>query len=59
MNDNKYTESEMPRILIGENPELDYVSVYFYSEEEPTGYGDFWHYDEDGNPLPWKESTVY
>ena len=49
----KFAETEMPRILIGDNPELDYVSLYFYSEEQPTETGDFWHYNEDGEPTVW------
>ena len=43
----------MPRILIGENPELDYINIFFYSEEEPTEKGDFWHYNEDGMVEIW------
>ena len=43
----------MPRILIGENPELDYVNIYFYSEEEPTQKGDYWHYNDEGEIEVW------
>ena len=28
------------------------ATVYFYSETEPSGDGNFWHY-VDGNPTPW------
>ncbi len=27
--------------------------TYFYSEDEPTSAGKFWHYDEQGNPVKW------
>ena len=30
---------------------IDYT--YFYSEDEPTYSGRFWHYDEDGKPVKW------
>ena len=29
---------------------------YFYSETEPTGEGNYWHY-VDGVPTPWEDST--
>ena len=29
------------------------LTVYFYSEVQPTGVGNFWHYDADGNPVVW------
>jgi hypothetical protein len=28
-------------------------SIYFYSEEEPTGSGNYWHY-VDGLPVKWE-----
>ena len=44
---------EMPRILIGDNPELDDVEIYYYSEEEPEIKMFAWHYDESGVATPW------
>lgn len=29
------------------------VSVYIYSETEPTEAGSYWHFDADGKPTPW------
>ena len=29
-------------------------TVYFYSEDEPTEEGNFWHYDNDGNAVAWQ-----
>ena len=29
------------------------LTVYFYSEVEPIGAGNFWHYDKDGKPVEW------
>jgi hypothetical protein len=51
----KFSESEMPRILIGENPEIDYVNIYFYSEEEPTECGNFWYFDKNGEIKIWQK----
>ena len=34
----------------------DYATHYFYSETEPTGEGNYWHY-VDGVPTPWEIST--
>ena len=28
--------------------------VYFYSEEEPTSEGNYWHFDENGYPVLWE-----
>lgn len=28
-------------------------TLYFYSEEAPTEEGNFWHYDENGDPVVW------
>ena len=32
----------------------DPATVYYYSEEEPTVEGNYWHYDENGNPAIWE-----
>lgn len=29
------------------------LTVYCYSEVEPIGVGNFWHYDKDGKPVEW------
>lgn len=29
------------------------ISVYYYSEAEPVSEGNYWHYDDDGNPAVW------
>ena len=29
------------------------IKVYCYSEVEPIGAGNFWHYDKDGKPVEW------
>ncbi|MBQ8291338.1 MAG: leucine-rich repeat protein [Clostridia bacterium] len=29
------------------------LHVYFYSEEEPSEKGNYWHYDTDGTPVLW------
>ena len=29
------------------------LTVYYYSEVEPVGAGNFWHYDKDGKPVEW------
>jgi hypothetical protein len=49
----KFSEYEMPRILVGENPELDNAELYFYSKEEPQEEGNYWHYSEDGTVEIW------
>ena len=36
-----------------ENEAIAEAKVYFYSEEQPTEEGDFWHYDKNGNPVIW------
>ncbi len=35
------------------NSDLTSATRYYYSESEPTSSGNYWHYDEDGNPIPW------
>ena len=36
-----------------EYEESEKITVYFYSEDEPTEEGNFWHYDNDGNAVIW------
>ena len=31
----------------------DEATIYYFSEEEPQGEGNYWHYDESGNPVIW------
>ena len=56
------TEAEWRKIQIhgcnynegwGDNEVLKYAPRYYYSEEEPTEEGNFWHY-VDGVPTPWE-----
>jgi len=56
------TESQWKNISIvgrdigtgfGGNVELLAAAIYFYSEEQPAGEGNYWHY-VDGIPTPWK-----
>ena len=37
----------------GDNSYLINATRYYYSEEAPTTSGNFWHYDENGNPVAW------
>ena len=51
------TEEEWSEIAIdnflGTNDDLINATRYYYSEEEPTVWGNFWHYDENGNIAMW------
>jgi len=48
------TAEEWSEISIGsDNDSLGNATVYYYSQEEPTKEGNFWHYDEDGNVTVW------
>ena len=33
---------------------FDSVTVYYYSETQPTTSGNYWYYGEDGNPVVWE-----
>ena len=47
------TASEWSKINIMQyNNELDYIVFYYYSENQPTDNGDYWHY-VDGIPTIW------
>ncbi len=37
------------------NDELIVATRYYYSEEEPTENGNFWHYDENGGVAVWSK----
>jgi len=41
--------------LYGSNRTMFNASRYYYSEEEPTGEGNYWHYDEQGNIIVWEK----
>ena len=49
------TEEEWSAISISDvgNGNLTAATIYYYSEEQPTGTGNYWHYDGAGNPVPW------
>ena len=51
----KGTAEEWSAISINSsgNTPLTNATRYYYSEEEPTAEGNFWHYDEDGNIVVW------
>ena len=37
----------------GDSPVKFSEKLFLYSESEPQSEGNFWHYDEDGNPVKW------
>ena len=39
--------------MFGGNVELLAAAIYFSSDEQPAGEGNYWHY-VDGIPTPWK-----
>ncbi|MBE6534545.1 MAG: leucine-rich repeat domain-containing protein, partial [Ruminococcaceae bacterium] len=48
------TPEKWAEISIGSNNTyLTNATRYYYSEEEPTKEGNFWHYDENGNVIVW------
>jgi hypothetical protein len=48
------TESEWAEIEMGyANGIFKYATRYYYSESTPTTEGNFWHYDENGEPVLW------
>ena len=50
----KGTASEWSGISIdSSNSYLSSVTLYYYSEAEPTASGRYWYYDEDGNVAHW------
>jgi hypothetical protein len=56
------TSAEWQNISINNNynynSELTSATRYYYSEEEPTEEGNWWHYDEDGvTPVIWSEDN--
>ena len=50
----KGAESGWNKIIIGYNNDYLYNAMrYYYSETKPTGSGNYWYYDENGNPTEW------
>ena len=50
----KGTAEEWSSVSIGsDNYYLTNATRYYYSEVEPTEAGNYWHYDENGNPIIW------
>ena len=52
-------KSEWDKIIISDyNDRLTNATRYYYSEEEPTSSGNYWHYDDDGvTPTIWKKEN--
>ncbi|MBQ3220869.1 MAG: leucine-rich repeat domain-containing protein [Clostridia bacterium] len=53
----KGTQSDWEKIS-GHNLENSSRTVYYYSETAPTESGNYWHYDENGEIVLWKEEEV-
>ena len=50
----KSTAEKWAKISIGStNGYLINAIRYYYSENEPTTTGNYWYYDENGNPVVW------
>ena len=39
--------------FIGYNDHIINAKRYYYSETKPTNVGNYWHYDENSNPIVW------
>ena len=52
-------KSEWDKIIISDyNDRLTNATRYYYSKEEPTSSGNYWHYDDDGvTPTIWKKEN--
>lgn len=50
------TSAQLEEVSVNIWNRLTYSKVekYYYSEEAPNKVGNFWHYDEDGNPTVWE-----
>ena len=49
------TETQWKEIALGtDNSALTSATVYYYSETQPTGEGNYW-YEAEGGPTPWGE----
>ena len=49
----KGTPEEWNTIYIGSYVSIYEEMIHYYSEEEPTTSGYFWHYDDNGSPVAW------
>jgi hypothetical protein len=49
------TASEWSDVTFGgsNEPLMTYATIYYYSESPSVEEGNYWHYDEDGNPVAW------
>lgn len=48
------SSEDFKKIEIGNgNTDFEEATLYIYSENEPYEDGNFWHYDEAGNPIEW------
>lgn len=48
------TNEDFEKIEIGNgNTDFKEATLYIYSENEPAEEGNFWHYDEAGDPIEW------
>lgn len=46
------TATDWSKIEISEgNTYLTNATIYYYSETQPTGFGNYWHYDNDGKTI--------
>ena len=46
-------ESFKKLIVDSNNEEFFNASLYIYSLKKPETEGNFWHFDDNGNPIPW------
>lgn len=46
------TEEEYRKLSLNSKG-LGWNDVYIYMKNQPTKYGDYWHYDSKGNPVRW------
>ena len=48
------SEEQFANVTISQgNDALAGAAVYFYSESAPAEAGNFWHFDQEGNPVIW------
>ena len=45
--------SDWSNITIASSDSINVSNVYYYSEEEPTTPGKYWHYEYGDYPTPW------
>lgn len=49
----KGSKEQWAKVAVGAGNELVTSHLYYYSEEEPTDTGAYWHYDANGEPAIW------